>query len=91
MIRLKIKEVAAAKGIGQGRLSRMADMDIKTIRRIYRDPYVDVSTYTLDRIATVLGVDVRELLESVPNEESPESQWPSVTSKRYTPEPPEKL
>lgn len=83
MIRLKVKEVAAAKGISQTRLSRMADMDIKTVRRIYRDPYVDISTYTLDRIATVLGVDVRELLESVPGEPS-EQKWPSVTSKRHT-------
>jgi DNA-binding Xre family transcriptional regulator len=89
MIRLKVKEVAAAKGIGQGRLSRMADMDIKTIRRIYRDPYSDVSTYTLDRIAIVLGEDVRELLESVPGE-PPEQKWTSVTSKRYDTEPPEK-
>ena len=73
MIRLKVKEVAAAKGIGQGKLARMADMDIKTVRRIYRDPYAEISTYTLDRLATVLGVDVRELLESVPNEsETPE-------------------
>lgn len=68
MIRLKVKEVAAAKGIGQTKLSRMADMDIKTIRRIYRNPYAEISTYTLDRLAKVLGVDVRELLESVPDE-----------------------
>lgn len=69
MIRLKVKEVAAAKGIGQTKLSRMADMDIKTIRRIYRNPYAEVSTFTLDRLAKVLGVDVRELLESVPDEQ----------------------
>jgi len=72
MIRLKVKEVAAAKGIGQGKLARMADMDIKTVRRIYRDPYAEISTYTLDRLAKVLGVDVRELLESVQEDETPE-------------------
>lgn len=69
MIRLKIQEVAKRKGIGQGKLARMADMDVKTIKRIFRDPYVEVSTFTLDKIARALGVDVRDLLESVPGDD----------------------
>lgn len=36
MIRLKVKEVATAKGIGQGKLQRLADMDIKTVKGILR-------------------------------------------------------
>ncbi|EFH86612.1 helix-turn-helix domain-containing protein [Ktedonobacter racemifer] len=71
MIRLKVKEVAAEKGIGQGKLARLADMDIKTVRRIYQKPTLPVSTETLDKIAKVLQVDASTLLESIPDEEDP--------------------
>jgi DNA-binding Xre family transcriptional regulator len=67
MIRLKVKEVAAQKGIGQGALARKANMDVKTLKRIYRDPFAEISTFTLDKLATALDVDASELLESVPN------------------------
>ena len=67
MIRLKVKEVAAQQGISQGRLSRIADIDENTLKRIYRDPYAAVSTATLDKLASALSVDVRDLLESVPD------------------------
>lgn len=69
MIRLKVKEVAAEKGVGQGKLARLADMDVKTIRRIYQKPTLPISTETLDKLAKVLAVDASELLESVPEEE----------------------
>lgn len=69
MIRLRVKEVAAAKGIGQGKLQRMADMDIKTIRKIYRNPYTIVTTETLDKLAKALGVAPGELLELVEDKE----------------------
>lgn len=74
MIRLKIKEVAASKGIGQAKLARIADMDIKTVRRIFQDPYTTMNTITLDKIATALQVDVRELLESVASSENNEER-----------------
>lgn len=38
MIRLKVKEMAVQKGIGQGALARNANMDVKTLKRIYRNP-----------------------------------------------------
>jgi DNA-binding Xre family transcriptional regulator len=65
MIRLKVKEVAEAKHISQRKLSMLSGVDIKNIQKIYRDPYRVVNTETLDKIARVLDVDVRELLESV--------------------------
>lgn len=68
MIRLKIKEVAEAKHISQRKLSMLSGVDIKNIQKIYRDPYRVVNTETLDKIARVLNVDVRELLESVPDD-----------------------
>jgi DNA-binding Xre family transcriptional regulator len=67
MIVLKVKEVAEAKKISQGKLSRKADVDVKTIRRIFRNPTEIITTETLDKIATALEVDVCELLEQVPN------------------------
>ncbi len=68
MIRLKIKEVAQAKGLNMSQLSRRSDVSFSTIKRLWRDPYRPVSTELLDKIAKALGVDVRELVESVPND-----------------------
>lgn len=68
MIRLKVKEIAKQKDIGQGLLARMANMDVKTLKRIYRNPYAEISTFTLDKLAKALKVDASELIESVPDE-----------------------
>lgn len=64
MIRLKVKEVAGSKGISMGKLSRIADVDIKTVRRIYRYPYQSITLAVLDRLAEALHVDATELIES---------------------------
>lgn len=68
MLRLKIKEIAEAKGINQGQLSRLADVGYSTIRRIFDDPYYSVNFTTLERIAKALGVPATELLEEVPDD-----------------------
>jgi DNA-binding Xre family transcriptional regulator len=68
MIRLKVKEVAESRNINRSKLSRMSDVDIKTIRRIFNHPTEPVTTTILDRIATALEVDVTELIESVLDE-----------------------
>jgi DNA-binding Xre family transcriptional regulator len=68
MIRLKVKEVAAERGISMRKLSKNAGIAYNTLRTIYHDPYRSVSTDTLDKIAQVLEVNASELLESVPNE-----------------------
>jgi len=70
MIRLRVKEVAQEKGISQGKLQRRADMDIKTIRKIYRDPFVIINTDTLARLAKALGVSSRDLIEDVDGPET---------------------
>jgi DNA-binding Xre family transcriptional regulator len=67
VIRLKVKEIAEAKGITQGKLSRKADIDVKTIRRIYRNPVEIITTETLDKLATALEVNVCELIEQISN------------------------
>lgn len=63
MIILKIKEVAQAKEISQGKLARKADVDVKTVRRIFRNPREIITTETLDKFATALEVDVCDLIE----------------------------
>lgn len=65
MIRLRVKEVAKEKGMSMGGLARKADIDKNTLRTMYHEPYKVVKTDTLDKLAIALGVDVRELLESV--------------------------
>ncbi|QBD76427.1 XRE family transcriptional regulator [Ktedonosporobacter rubrisoli] len=73
MIRLKVKELAQQKGYSQGLLGRMANVDTKTMQKIYRNPTTAVvTTPILDRLAKALKVDVSELLESIPDEEPKE-------------------
>ncbi len=55
--------------MSQRKLSRLSGVDIKNIQRIYRNPTSIVNTETLNKLAKVLGVDVRDLLESVPDDE----------------------
>lgn len=68
MLRLRVKEVAQAKGFTMAKLQRAADINLKTIQAIYHDPYRDVAYSTLDKIAKALGVPVSDLIEEVPNE-----------------------
>jgi len=68
MIRLRVKELATAKGISQARLSRLSDVDIKTMQKIFRHPYSVVTTETLNRIARALDVSVLDLIEDVPDD-----------------------
>ena len=68
MIRLRVKEVAQEKGFSQGRLSRVANIDENTLKRIYRDPYAIITTETLAKLAKALGVSSAELIEDVPEE-----------------------
>lgn len=66
MYRLKVKEVATAKGFSISRLSRVADVPIKTVRRAWNDPTYAIQLPSLDRIAKALQVPINELLEDVP-------------------------
>jgi DNA-binding Xre family transcriptional regulator len=65
--RLRIKEVATSKGISLTKLSQRSEVAYNTVRKVWRDPYRDVTVSTLQRLADVLGVNVNELIESVPD------------------------
>jgi DNA-binding Xre family transcriptional regulator len=69
MMRLRVRELAEARGIGLSKLSRLADVNYKTVQTIWRDPYHGVNTKTLERIAKALNVPMSELFEDVPDEE----------------------
>ena len=66
MIRLKIREVAQQKGFSMSRLSRESNMAYKTIQTIWRDPYHEVTTTTLNKLARTLGVDPSQLIKYIP-------------------------
>ena len=62
-IRLKVKEIATQKGFNQSSLSRAANVDFKTVKRLFQDPARDVSLSTVVKIAWALNVPLSELLE----------------------------
>jgi DNA-binding Xre family transcriptional regulator len=66
-MRLKVREIAQAKGISLTRLSRLADVNYKTVHTIWHDPAHGVNTKTLERIAKALNVTVSELFEEIPD------------------------
>ncbi len=72
MIRLRVKEVAKAKGLSMGKLSRLSDVNYKTIKMIFADPYQSITTFTLSKLAKALNVSTSELIEDV--EDKPGSQ-----------------
>jgi DNA-binding Xre family transcriptional regulator len=66
-VRFKIKEITAAKGWSRYKLHQKSGVDERTLRKIWhQDAATVVNSDTLDRIATALGVDISELIESIP-------------------------
>lgn len=68
MIRLRVKEIAERQGLNISQLARKADVDRRTLTRIYRDPTQEISTHVLGKLATALGVSPADLLEVIPDE-----------------------
>jgi DNA-binding Xre family transcriptional regulator len=67
MLKLKVKEIAIAKGFNQSTLSRASNVPIDTIRRIWRNLYYEVRLSTLNKIAATLEVPATDLFENVEN------------------------
>ena len=68
MARLKVKEIAQQQGISRGKLSRLADVDPTTMKRVYDDPTYSPTLFTLEKLAKALGVKIGDLIEDVPDE-----------------------
>ncbi len=71
MLRLRIREVAESKSVSMSKLSRMADVNMKTLQTVYKDPYHGMNTITLHKIAKALNVPTSDLIEDVPNDKQP--------------------
>src|SRR5436853_3108745 len=68
MLRLRVREVAQEKRISMSKLSRIEDVNYKTIQTIWKDPYHGLNTITLNKIAQALEVPTSELIEDVPDQ-----------------------
>jgi DNA-binding Xre family transcriptional regulator len=62
MVQLRVKEVAQQKGFSRGKLSRAADVDINTLKRVYDDPNYSPTLATLEKLARALGVKIADLI-----------------------------
>ncbi|GER84966.1 hypothetical protein KTAU_36020 [Thermogemmatispora aurantia] len=62
MIRLRVKEIAEEKQISISQLAKLADVDYKTVRKIFRDPQVVIDLFTLDKLCWALEVTPAELI-----------------------------
>lgn len=67
-LRLRVKEVAKARGMSMTRLHITSEVAYSTIRRIFRDPFAEVTTTTINRLAHALDVSPTSLLEDVLDE-----------------------
>jgi DNA-binding Xre family transcriptional regulator len=63
MIRLRVKEIAEARKISISQLAKLADVDYKTVRKVFRNPQVAIDLYTLDKLCWALRVTPAELIE----------------------------
>src|SRR5260370_40182799 len=68
LIRLRVKEIAEARGYNMSTLSRASDVSFKTIKRIFRNPYTGVTVDTLNRLANALKVSITDLMVEEPDE-----------------------
>jgi DNA-binding Xre family transcriptional regulator len=69
VLRLRIKEVAQAKGISMTKLSQRSEVSYNTVKSLFRNPYRTVNTDVLERLAKVLDVSPLDLLEYMPDTE----------------------
>lgn len=67
MVRLRVKQVAKEKGMSMGKLSRQANLDYNTVKRLFDDTHYSPTIDTLYAVAKVLGVTVDDLIEKEPD------------------------
>jgi DNA-binding Xre family transcriptional regulator len=66
MIRLRIAEVAKEHNISLASWARKADIDSKTVYRLTSNPYAEVTTHTLGKLADAIHVSIHDLVEDSP-------------------------
>ena len=65
MIRLKVKEYAEQQGLNIAQLARRADIDHRTVSRIFRNPHQEISMPVLVKLAKALNVAPADLFEVI--------------------------
>lgn len=65
MLRLRVRQIAKEKNMSMGKLSRVADLDYNTVKRLYDDPHYSPTLETLHKVKKALGVPIDELYEEV--------------------------
>ncbi len=68
MQRLRIEEIAKAKGFNKARLARETGLNGDTIDRLYKEPYYSPTLNTLRKVAKALDVSIGDLFEEVEEE-----------------------
>jgi transcriptional regulator with XRE-family HTH domain len=68
-LRLRVKEEARAQGVSMTKLHIKSEVAYSTVRRLFRDPFAEVTTTTINRLANALGVPPSNLIEDAPDEE----------------------
>ena len=66
-VRVCVKEVAEKKGMSQTKLSHRSEVAYNTVRKLFQNPYAEVTLTTLKRLADALGVSIHDLIEEVPD------------------------
>ena len=67
-LRLRVKEVAIEQGVSMTKLHIKSEVAYSTVRRLFRDPFAEVTTTTINRLANALGIPPSQLLEDVAEE-----------------------
>lgn len=68
--RIRLREIAVAKGFDAAKLARKADMSYSTVLSLWHDPYrLNVPVKTLVRLAEVLEVDLNQLFQNEDKQE----------------------
>jgi len=63
MIRLRVQAIAEEKKISMTHLSRISDVEYKTVRKLFRNPNAEIGLSTLDKLCWALRVTPAELIE----------------------------
>ena len=63
MVRLKIDEYLKKRGITRYELAKRTEVKFQTIDRYYKNRVLRYDSYILDRICTVLGCDLCDIIE----------------------------
>jgi DNA-binding Xre family transcriptional regulator len=68
MVRLRVKELLQQKSMSMGKLSRVSDVSLNTIRRMCKDPGYSPTLHTMVSVAKALGVSISDLYEEISDE-----------------------